>query len=167
MSFSQEGKNFWLLKASPASPRQMLIAKFLGAYIPALALGSLFLVVTSALERTSPSQAIYMLLALALCLAGLTGILISFGVAGANFKWDDPRRMNAGGLGCLGQIITMLYLPISIGLFIGPVFLALAFHLPIYYGYLIGAFVGVSVNLICAVLPVRVMERAVGRLDES
>ncbi len=167
MSFSQEGKNFWLLKASPASPRQMLVAKFLGAYLPALALGTLFLVGISVLERIQPGQVLFMLLALTLCLLGLTGILIGFGVAGANFKWDDPRRMNAGGLGCLGQIVTMLFLPVSLGLFIGPVFLAMALRLPTYYGYVVGSLLGLGGNIICAILPVRLMEGKVQRLDES
>ena len=36
------------------------------------------------------------------------GILLAFGAIGANFTWDDPRKMNAGGMGCLGQIATHL-----------------------------------------------------------
>ncbi len=167
MSFSQEGRNFWMLKAAPVSPRQMLAAKFLVAYLPTLALGWFFLISVSLLQGLSPGQFAYSLLAVTICLAGLTGIQIGFGVAGANFKWDDPRRMNAGGLGCLGQVVTMLFLPIGFGFFIGPLFLALALQLPQTYGYLAGLLLGVGVNLGCAILPPKLMEKRVERLGEN
>ncbi len=167
MSVSEEGKNFWMLKASPVTPRQMLVAKFLGAYLPGLGLGYLFLIGISLLQRPSLGQLLFMMILVALCLAGLTGILIAFGAAGANFKWDDPRRMNAGGLGCLGQVATMLFLPISVGLFLGPLFLASALQLPPSYGYLAGFVLGFVGNALCAYLPLRLMERTVQAMDEA
>ncbi len=65
-----------------------------------------------------------------MCLAGMNGILLAFGVAGANFNWTDPRRMNAGAIGCLGQFLTALFLPVSFGLFIGPLLLVSVFSWP-------------------------------------
>ncbi len=167
MSFSEEGKSFWVLKASPVSARQMLAAKFLVAYLPALTLGWAFLIVIGLLQKILPGQFLYMLWVVALCLAGLNGILLGFGAAGANFKWDDPRRMNAGGLGCLGQVVTLLLLPLSLGFCIGPLFVAPALHLPQAYGYLAGGLLGAGLNLVCAIVPLRVVERTVRRLDES
>ncbi len=167
MSFSLEGKNFWMLKASPVSPRQMLAAKFLGAYLPTLALGFVFVIGISIFQRVQPGHLLFMILVVALCLAGLNGILIAFGAAGANFRWDDPRRMNAGGLGCLGQIVTMIYLPVSVGLFLAPLVLAAALRLPQVYGYLAGLALGVAVNVLCLFVPLRLIENRVQHMDEA
>src|SRR6185503_10977494 len=95
MGFSQEGRNYWLLKAAPVHARHLLAAKFLVAYLPALGLGLVFLIVISVLDRLSALEFLYSLITLSMCQAGMAGILLSFGVAGANLTWDDPRRMNA------------------------------------------------------------------------
>lgn len=167
MGFSQEGKNYWVLKVSPIRIGQLLAAKFLVAYLPALGLGLIFLIVISILQGFSAIQFVYSLIALIMCQAGTTGILLSFGVVGANFNWDDPRRMNSGGLGCLGQIITMLYLPISFGLFIVPLGLANFFGFPVLYGYLFGLLVGVGVTALCTYLPLWMVRKKVERLGEG
>ena len=65
-----------------------------------------------------------------MCLAGINGILLSFGAANANFEWDDPRKMNSGRLGCLGSLLAALFLPLAFGLFIAPLWIAAAFQLP-------------------------------------
>ncbi len=167
MGFSQEGKNYWVLKVSPIRTGQLLAAKFLVAYLPALGLGLIFLIVISILQGFSAIQFIYSMIALIMCQAGTTGILLSFGVAGANFNWDDPRRMNSGSLGCLGQIITMLYLPISFGLFIVPLGLANSFGFPVLYGYLFGLLVGVGVTALCTYVPLWMVRRKVEQLGEN
>ena len=167
MGFSQEGKNYWVLKASPVRTGQLLAAKFLVAYLPALSLGLIFLIVISILQGFSTVQFLYSLIALIMCQAGTTGILLAFGVAGANFTWDDPRRMNSGGLGCLGQIITMLYLPISFGLFIIPLGLANALGFPIAYGYLFGLLIGIVTTTLCAYVPLWLVRKRVEQLGEG
>jgi hypothetical protein len=167
MGFSQEGQNYWVLKASPIRTAQLLAAKFLVAYLPALGLGLVFLIVISFLQGFSTVQFLYSLIALIMCQAGTTGILLSFGVAGANLTWDDPRRMNSGGLGCLGQIITMLYLPISFGLFIVPLGLANALGFPIAYGYLFGLLIGVGITALCAYVPLWLVRKKVEQLGEA
>jgi hypothetical protein len=167
MGFSQEGKNYWVLKASPVRTGQLLAAKFLVAYLPALSLGLIFLIVISILQGFSTVQFLYSLIALIMCQAGTTGILLAFGVVGANFTWDDPRRMNSGGLGCLGQILTMLYLPISFGLFIVPLGLAKALGFPIVYGYLFGLLIGVVTTALCAYVPLWLVRKKVEALGET
>ncbi len=166
MAFSQEGKNYWILKASPLRAADLLSAKFLVSYLPALALGGVFLIVISLAQGISALGFLYSLLAVALSMAGMNGIMIGFGAAGANLTWDDPRKMNAGSLGCLGQVITMLALPLLFGLFIAPLGLAVAFRISQVYGYLIGAFLGSGVSLACAVLPLKLVEKRVERLAE-
>jgi hypothetical protein len=167
MAFSAEGKNYWMLKASPVRSAYLLTAKFLVAYLPTLALGVIFMVAVSILQKASLASFLYGLLATAMCQAGMSGILLAFGVAGANFNWTDPRRMNAGVIGCLGQILTGLFLPISFGFFIGPLLLAAVFNWPQIYGYLAGAVVGVTVSAACALLPPWLVQKRVERLDEN
>lgn len=166
IGFSQEGKSYWILKASPLRAADLLSAKFLVSYLPSLALGCAFLVVISFVQGVSVAGFFYSLLAVILSLAGMNGVMTAFGAAGANFNWDDPRKMNAGALGCLGQILTMLILPISLGLFIAPLGLVVAFQVPQVYGYLAGVVLGVGVSLLCAILPLKLVEKKVQRLGE-
>ena len=167
MAFSSEGKNYWILKASPVRATQLLVAKFLVAYLPTLALGAAFLVAVSILQKASPLIFLYGLLATVTCQAGMNGILLAFGVAGANFNWTDPRRMNAGAIGCLGQFLTALFLPISFGMFIGPLLLVSLFQWPQGYGYLAGAIAGIAVSATCAILPPWLVRKRVERLAEN
>jgi hypothetical protein len=167
MGFSHEGKNYWMLKASPVRASYLLIAKFLVAYLPTLGLGILFLTVISVAQQLSLLQFLYSLVAIVLCLAGTAGILLSFGVAGANFTWDDPRKMNAGTMGCLGQIVTMIYVPVSFGLFIAPLGFAQLLEFPMLYGYLIGLILGAAITAGCAIIPLWLVQKRVERLGEG
>ena len=119
------------------------------------------------LQGFSALQFLYSLLILLLCQAGATGILLAFGIAGANFTWDDPRKMNAGGAGCLGQIVTMLYLPLSFGVFIVPLGIASFFGFPIAFGYLIGALIGSVFTVACALIPLWAVRERTAKLSEE
>jgi hypothetical protein len=167
MGFSREGKNYWLLKVAPISVGNLLLAKFLVCYLPTLGLGFVFLTVISFVQKLSFLEFLYGLIAIIMCLAGMAGILLSFGAAGANFTWDDPRRMNAGALGCFGQIVTMLYLPIGFGLFIAPIGIAQFIHQPILYGYLLGLIVGSAIAVVSAIVPLWLVHKKVERLGEA
>ena len=167
MAFSAEGKNYWMLKASPVRTTDLLTAKFLVAYLPTLALGLVFMVAVSILQKAALPIFLYGLLTTAMCQAGMSGILLAFGVAGANFNWTDPRRMNAGAIGCLGQALTALFLPIAFGFFIGPLLLSAVFSWPQIYGYMAGAVAGIAVSATCALLPPWLVRKRVERLDEN
>lgn len=167
MGFSSEGKNYWILKASPLRAGHLLAAKFLVAYLPAFALGLIFLVAIALVQKMGFGSFVYSLLAMGMCLAGMNGILLGFGAAGANFDWDDPRKMNAGNMGCLGQFIAALFLPLTFGLFIGPLLLASLLQWPLIYGYLIGGLAGGAVNALAAVLPLWLVQNKVAHLGES
>ncbi|MBE3038430.1 MAG: hypothetical protein IMZ62_06430 [Chloroflexi bacterium] len=167
MAFSSEGRNYWMLKAAPVRASHLLTAKFLVAYLPTLALGLFFLTGISIVQKIPLAGFLYSLVAVAMCLAGMNGILLAFGALGANFKWEDPRKMSAGNLGCLGQFLTMLTLPLAFGLFIGPLWLVSAFNWPQVYGYLAGFILGVGVTGTCAFLPPWLMRGKVERLGEA
>jgi hypothetical protein len=167
MGFSQEGKNYWMLKESPVRAGHLLAAKFLVAYIPALALGWFFLIGISILQGIPPVDFLYSLLVVAMCMAGMTGILLSFGVAGANFNWEDPRKMTSGKMGCLGALMVVLFLPVAFGMFMGPLWITTAFHqLPV-FGYLAGMILGVGICGTCVFLPLRQARRMLARLGEE
>ena len=167
MGFSQEGKNYWMLKASPIRVSHLLASKFLVAYLPTLGLGLIFLTIISIVQGLSLFEFAYSLLAIVMCLAGMNGILLSFGVAGANFTWDDPRKMNGGIMGCFGQIVTILYLPISFGLFVAPLGLVEFLNLPIAYGYLFGLIFGTGIAAGFALIPLWLVRKRVERLGEG
>ena len=167
MAFSQEGKNFWILKSAPLRAQDLLTAKFLVAYLPALTLGGVFLTATSVLHSTPIFSFLYSFLITALCLAGMAGILVGFGAAGANLTWDDPRKMNAGTLGCLGTILTALFTPLALGFFILPLLIVSFLGLPDAYGYIAGALLGVSISLCAALLPLWLARKKVEQLGEA
>jgi hypothetical protein len=125
------------------------------------------LIGVSILQKIPLAGFFYSLAALVMCLAGMNGILLTFGVAGANFKWDDPRKMGAGAMGCLGQFLTFVFLPIAFGLFVGPLMLATAFRWPSIYGYIVGLIAGAILCLVCAILPPRIVQKRVERLAED
>ena len=102
-----------------------------------------------------------------MCLAGMTGLLLSFGAAGANLTWDDPRKMNGGVMGCLGQILSMFYLPISFGLFIVPLGVAQFLEFPMLYGYLTGLVFGSALGAGFAFLPLWLVRKRVARLGDE
>jgi ABC-2 type transport system permease protein len=167
MGFSQEGRNYWLLKASPVRPGQLLTAKFLVAYLPAVGMGLIFLLVISFVQGFSAGQFLYGLIVMLMCQAGSAGLLLAFGALGANFTWEDPRKMNAGSMGCLGQVATMLYLPLAFGAFVIPLGLASFFGAPLAYGYLAGLMLGLGITAFSAYVPLWLVRRKVERLGEE
>jgi len=167
MGFSQEGKNYWILKSAPLPARQILAAKFLVAYLPPLGLSVLFLLAFSLLQHIAPLALAYSLWVIVFCLAGMAGIQLSFGAAGANFKWEDPRRMNSGNLGCLGMFLTFLFVPVNLAVFLAPLLVAILLNLPQMAAYLVGGVLGSGFSLLCVILPLRFAEGRVSRLGED
>jgi len=167
MAFSAEGKNYWMLKVSPARAQDLLQAKFLVAYLPTLTLGSFFLTAISIVQHVPLAAYFYSLALTLLCLAGMSGIQVGFGAAGANLTWDDPRRMNAGTMGCLGSLATMLFAPVALIAFIGPLLVVTLLSLPDYYGYLAGLVFGSGVCAFCGLLPLWLALGKVEHLGEA
>jgi ABC-2 type transport system permease protein len=167
MGFSQEGKNYWLLKSAPVGTGQLLTAKFLVAYLPSLALGWVFLIVISLVQRASLSVFIYGFPVVAFCIAGTAGINLAFGVAGVNLEWEDPRHMSMGITGCLGALLSFLYMLISFGLFFIPPIGFITLNLPEVVGQLIGLSLGGVVGLVCAILPLWLVRNRVPRIGEA
>jgi hypothetical protein len=75
--------------------------------------------------------------------------------------------MNAGGMGCLGQILTMLYIPVAFGLFILPLAITGFLRIPLGYGYLVGLVLGGTAALLCAYVPLWLVRRRVELLGQE
>jgi ABC-2 type transport system permease protein len=99
-----EGKRYWLLKVAPLRPEVLLAAKFTVAYLPAFALGSIFLVAATLLGRAGVEALPYNWVALAGTVAALCAVYLAFGTVGANLTWEDPRQVTRGTMGCIGWI---------------------------------------------------------------
>jgi ABC-2 type transport system permease protein len=166
-AFSMEGKNYWLLKSAPISAGQMIIAKFLVAYLPSLAMGWAFLLVISVFQRAAPLMILFTFFVVALCIAGNVGVNLTFGITGANLNWDDPRHMQRGTASCLGSVVTLFYLPLSLILFFGP---PLGFSLlqwPDWIGQIVGLVVGGVFCLACTIIPLYGVRTRLLRLGEE
>ena len=167
LGFSLEGKNYWMIKIAPISTARLLGAKFLAAFLPTLALGWVFLVIISLVQRASPGTLIFGMLVVLLTIAGTAGLNLAFGVIGANFNWEDPRRVTQGGVGCLGALASFLFLGISLLLFFGPAVLLKILGGPAAAGEFAGLALGGIVCLICGFVPLWLVRGRVARLGED
>jgi ABC-2 type transport system permease protein len=167
MGFSQEGKNYWMLKVSPVRTAWLLAAKFLVAYLPGLVMGVAFLIVISIVQGVSVSIVLFGLVVVSLSIVGSAGINLAFGVTGVNLTWEDPRRMNSGWSGCFSVLTSFAYMGISLALFFGPPVLLAALGLPEGVGQVIGILAGGTFSLACAVIPLRLVAPRVARIGET
>jgi len=167
LGFSLEGKNYWMVKIAPISIARLLGAKYLAAFLPTLALGWVFLVIISLVQRASPGTLIFGMLVVLLTIAGTAGLNLAFGVIGANFNWEDPRRVTQGGIGCLGALASFLFLGISLLLFFGPAVLLKMLGGPAAAGEFAGLALGGIVCLIGGFVPLWLVRGRVRCLGED
>ena len=167
IAFSQEGKNYWLLKIAPMNAQRLLTAKFLVAFLPSTVLGWSFLLVTGLLRHSSWFTTVYGLIIITLSFAGMSGVLLAFGVNGANLEWTDPRQMIRGNSGCFGSLAGMIYIVLSGGLFYGPLVIGQALDLSILTSGIVGLAVGGVFSLVCAYIPLQLVIHRVEHLGEG
>jgi len=167
IAISQEGKNYWMLKAAPLSPQRLLTAKFLIAFLPSTGLGWLFMLVTGLLRHSELLTMAYGLIVIALSFGGMSGVLLAFGVNGANLAWTDPRQMIRGNSGCFGSLTGMIYIVLSAGLFYGPLVICPALNLPTITGFIAGLLLGGVFSLVCAYIPLQLVFHRLELLGEE
>ncbi|HPL28912.1 MAG TPA: hypothetical protein PLG21_12750, partial [Anaerolineae bacterium] len=177
MGFSQEGQSYWLLKAAPVSAGQLLAAKFIAAYLPALALSWGFAGVLAILQGRgdpalllqgrgdpAPTMLGFSLAVVALCLAAACGIFVAFGVAGAKLDWEDPRQMVSGATGCLGALATAVTMVVALALFAAPQIGLALIGWPPLAAQFAGLALGGAFCLACALVPPWLLRGRVPRL---
>jgi ABC-2 type transport system permease protein len=154
-AFSREGKNYWMLKTAPLTAGRLMLAKFIASYIPSLFFQWLLFGLILGLSWPGPQNAIYALLAASLYIAGLIGINLAFGAAGARLDWEDPRRMNRGTTGCVGSLAGLVFVVGAWALFFLPAAVIPVFGGPAWLGQIIGLMFGGGVSLAFAFLAPR------------
>jgi ABC-2 type transport system permease protein len=167
MGFSQEGRYYWILKTAPLRPGQLVLAKWLAAFLPGAAVGSLLVVGIGIAQRAALGDVLFGWLVLVAVVAGNTGLNLAFGITGARLDWTDPRRMTSGGAGCLSSLLGMGFQVLSVALFLGPIFLAQVLHGPTIAGRLIGAFVGGVFCTAVAILPPVLVRKRISLIGEE
>ncbi len=126
-AFSSEGQGFWVIKSSPVSRRNVLLAKFLVGYLPYLGLGFglvLLLEFARALSEArlaqepllaalatgfDPLLVGYAWLVVAIVGAGVIALTLALGTARPNMSWDSPHEMLTPDVGCLSLILYGAY----------------------------------------------------------
>ncbi|MDD5368850.1 MAG: hypothetical protein PHQ40_07190 [Anaerolineaceae bacterium] len=167
LSFSIEGKSFWILQTSPVNARKQLVAKFIVAYIPSLIICWFFLF-AAALFRSEPiSMFLYEVFVSALILAGLNGVILSIGVRGANLDWDDPRRIYSMATGLLGILVAVVYLLVVALFFLAPTVGLPLIGMSAGIGQLAGLTIGGLLSLVSAVVPLVLVKTHVYRIGED
>ncbi len=154
-AFSREGKNYWMLKTAPLTPLRLMLAKFIASYLPAVFFQWVLFGLVLALNWPGLQISLYAFLAAALYIAGLVGLNLAFGAAGARLDWEDPRRMNRGSTGCLGSLAGLAYVVFAWGLFFVPPALVGYFQGPDWLGQGIGLALGGGFSLAFAFLAPR------------
>ncbi|HEY9075101.1 MAG TPA: hypothetical protein VIO61_01065 [Anaerolineaceae bacterium] len=163
-AFSREGRAYWLIKTAPIPATTLLKAKYLVSILPSVLLQWLLLLLISAFQWKGVASLIYGLAATAFWTAGAIGINLAFGVVGAKLDWDDPRRMNRSGTGCLGALAGFVYLGIGAILYFVPPAGALALGLPESLGHAVGLILGGITSALCAILPLRKVLKRVDKI---
>jgi ABC-2 type transport system permease protein len=104
-----ERKRIWLLQCAPVSPRQILWAKFLAAYLPFLGLTGLMLVVFVLVTGAGWSLFLGNWLLVALLGIGVTGLSVGLGASFPRLEAEKPQQVVSTGAGCLYFPLIMIY----------------------------------------------------------
>jgi ABC-2 type transport system permease protein len=122
-AFSMEGRAYWVLKGAPIRRRDLVLGKFLVAYLPYLALGGLLVVFLEGARAVSdarlfdaplllalgqtvdPLLLLYAWFVVAATGAGAIGLTLALGAARPNLRWDTPHEMLTPDLGCLSLVL--------------------------------------------------------------
>lgn len=116
-SVSRDQRAFQLLQAAPVRWRHVALGKWLGAFLPSLAVALVVLGIASAAGGLlSPEVWWRNILVTVPLLAAETAIMVAFGAARPRFDWNDPKEMTAGLTGCLGGLVAWAYVGVSLAL---------------------------------------------------
>jgi hypothetical protein len=163
---SSEGKQWWIIKASPLQTGHLLLSKFLIALVPTLALSLAYFAVTSIYRGTAPVTMLYHSIVIVIVTAAECSLLLAFGVWTANFSWDNPRQLNSGIGGCLGTLATVAFVALATGLFVGLPSLAGLIGLPAGIGLIAGVTSGLALCAAAGAGPIWIARSKVPQLGE-
>ena len=165
--FSIEGRQWWIVKTSPIQPRNLLLGKYLVAFIPSVGLGVVYLLIASLIYGTTSGLLLYQMLVLGLMIASLASLTLAFGIWFGRFDWTNTNELNSGAAGCLAVIGTGVFTGVAGAVFVGFPILADFLVLPRVIGFGVGFGVGLVVCLLVGILPLRLARRQLPWLGED
>ena len=121
VSISMEGRAWWLLKAAPIAPGELLGGKLAAALIPFAATSTVLLVGAAFWRGFSPLGALYGWYGIELIGAGMLAIAVGAAVPWAKLDWDDPRKMGSGWGGLISLLVSVLFAGLVGALLCAPV----------------------------------------------
>jgi ABC-2 type transport system permease protein len=169
LAFTREGRSYWMIKASPIPPGQLIFSKYTVSYLPALAFCLAYLGLAFAIRQLDLVFLPFSILVVALSMAGATAISLTYGIAGANLDWDGPHRQRlTGSAGCMVFIVVSLYLLLEVVLFLLPpgLWQVLGGGAP-WYAYAIGLALGSAGAVLGLALSMWVAFRRIGKIGEA
>jgi hypothetical protein len=104
---------------------------------------------------------VYGLLMLTLILAGSVGLSLAFGIRSARLDWDDPRKMTSSTMGCVGTLVCLLYIGVSVLIFIAPPLIASLVGWEQAVGQVAGLLLGGAFSLACTIIPLALVRKKV------
>lgn len=166
MSFSSEGRHWWIVKTAPIREVHLLLAKYLVAFLPPVVFSVVYLFFMGLVQQVSLFMLLYQLVVTLVLMASLTGLMLAFGIWSANFEWDDPRRVGGGASGCVGSLASLALLGLGGGAFVGMPLLLNRFGISSAVSYGLGFTTGVVVSLLGGGIPLLIAKRKLPRLGE-
>ena len=151
---SMEGRSYWVLKAAPISGRDLLLGKFIAAFVPFGILSTILMIVAALVRGFSLGGSLYGWFGIQLLGAGMLAMDVGLAVPWANLAWDDPRKMHSGW-GGLVALIGYVVIGLLSGACLALPFLAERF-LPFLaaVAWLVGPFLAVGITCLVAGLAV-------------
>jgi ABC-2 type transport system permease protein len=90
---SMEAKSWWLMKAAPISPGEVLWGKFVSAAVPFVLVSTVLLAIATWWKQFNLGWVLYGWFGIELLGLGLLAMGVGLSVPWARLDWDDPRRM--------------------------------------------------------------------------
>ncbi|NJN43832.1 MAG: hypothetical protein HC806_03220 [Anaerolineae bacterium] len=165
--FSLEGKQWWILKSSPIRPFHLILAKYTLAFIPPVLFGVAYLIIAALLRGVQWGSLAYQILAEAIVVAGLSALSLSFGIWGARFDWSNPNEISGGAAGCVGSILSFIFVGISGGIVIGLPLLVETLDWATWIGYAGALLLAALVSIFGGGVPLFFASQRIPRLGEE
>jgi ABC-2 type transport system permease protein len=92
-AISMESKSWWLLKAAPISPGDVLLGKFLAAAVPYVVVSTVLMGIAGVWKGFNPFWLLYGWFGVEVLGLGMLAMSTGLSVPWARLNWDDPKRM--------------------------------------------------------------------------
>jgi hypothetical protein len=129
-SVSRDQQAFQIVLAAPVRMRDVVLGKWLAAYLPSLVLALVVMSIVSFAMHLGPWTYVRNLAILAPILAAETSIMLAIGAARPNFQWTDPKEMAGGLTGCLGGLAAWGFMAVTLAVVAVGLALPMLFGLP-------------------------------------